>query len=416
MRIMPDIVVDLRGTNLNQDILETAVLHAAEHEKHLFIIESSQEQVMNQLNPGLLKISYCINSRLKAGVIVLLYCLSNSISQVSILSFDDGVETIDIKNFSLVNISNISSVSELIRIVTAKEKEFVEMIDDENVKNAFSLYLNTIMSLSLIEFEFLMGGSNLNEVQLNMRVNDNTGNILELKELISLKQKYEKINSDNNNKLANYKTFKVNSLNQFINQNIDQLGNLISINSYPAVYKYLSSFIYTCAEENYYNSNLSIAYLLYFRAFETYCEGALITKNHAKVANYGNQGMTYQLLQNTSYIKPMGFASKWNVLVGTNVFQQCCPQSVALMEKHKKLRNIMLYTHGEFVVNSTLLIEFRYVVTSMIKQMDINLVQTTFSWEMITKDMSSTFIYDPFSYVAKIVIDEQGLTISSIEL
>lgn len=413
---MPDIVVDLRGTNLSEDILETAVLHAAEHEKHLFIIDSSQEQVMNLLNPGLLKISYCINSGLKTGVIVLLYCLSHSISQASILSFVDEVEIINIQNFSLMNINNISSVSELIRTVTAKEKEFVELMDDENVINTFSLYLNTIMSLSLAELEFLMGSSNLNEVQLNMRVNDNTGNILELKELTSLKQKYEKINSDNNNKLTNYKTYKVDSLNQFINQNTDQLGSLISINSYPAVYKYLSSFMYTCAEENYYNSNLSIAYLLYFRAFETYCEGALIAKNYAKVANYRNQGMTYQLLQNASYIKPMGFATKWNVLVGTNVFQQCSPQALSLLEKHKKLRNIMLYTHGEFIVNSTLLIEFRDVVTSMIKQMDINLVQGNFPWEVITKEMSSTFIYDPFSYVAKIVIDEQGLATSYLEL
>ena len=406
---MSNILIDLRSFQITQDLIETVALYVSEYNENLIVIECSQKSDLIQYSPGLAPINFAENSALSIRTILQLYCLNNSIYQIDVLVFENSDESITSHTISNINTSNIKSVSELIKVVEAKKAEVLDLFIEENIKNSFSLYLNSIMSLSLVEFEFLMGGSNLNEIQLNMRVNDSTGDILVLKELKELKKHYEKLNSDNNLKFLSYKDFKINTLDSFTTQNFDQFGSLIAVNSYPIVYKYLSSFIYTCAEESHYSANLSVAYLLYFRAFETYCEGALIAKGLAKVENYRNEGKTYQLLYNNSYIKPLGFGKKWGVLKGTNVFQQCCPQDLILLDKHKKLRNIMLYTHGEFVVNSILLIEFKNVVSSIIDKMDINLIQQNSSWKSINLKFNSMLIYNPLKYVANIVIDEAGL-------
>ncbi len=414
MRTMPSLIVDLRGEELNKELVETAALYADDYENHLILIDAVASTRFLSLNPCLSTIKYCENVSLGTDVVALLFSLYMGDSDYIVVSFNNKEDSFNQFNFISLNTAEVNNIADLLRKVPSIRDSAVSQLNDENIKNQFKLYLNIIMAVKSAELELLTGISSLNEVQLNMRVNDNTGNILELKELKALKKKYELVNTDNSNRLPDYSTFKSSLISRFISDNFDRVGNLTEISSFPRVYKYLSSYIFLCAEESYFSSNLTVAYLLYFRAFETYCEGALIAKNKAKIANYRHEGKTYQLLFGGNYIKPLGFGKKWSVLKSTNLLDGCCQSDLDILSKHKKLRNILLYTHGDFVVNSILLHEFKSTIISIIKQFDTNLVQLSFPWEVITQDFKSLFIYDPLKYVSEILLNEHNLTVKRV--
>jgi hypothetical protein len=408
---MSNLVIDIRTQEINQDLVETVAIIADDAQHHLVIITSEQASTLLDFNPKISTINYCSSSELETELIATLFNMYQGQKNCSLITFNNGNKILQEVSYPHIDVNSVKSIIELLGLAQLKKDKTIELITDEQIKNQFNLYSNMVLSLKSNELEFLKGNSNLNKTQLDMRVNDNTGNILELKELVALNAKYAKLNRDTDNKINSYSSHKTRVLSAFISNNFNRYGDIIEINSYPRVYKILSAFIFTCADESYYSSNYSSAYLLYFRAFETYCEGALIALNLGKVANYRSRGKTFQLLVNTNYMVPMGFGKKWGVIESTNVLDNCSSSDISNLEKHKNLRNILLYTHGEFIVNSEILNEFKNTVINVIKQMDIKLIQSSFPWGEVVEEYKSLFIYDPFKYVADLLMTEHNITI-----
>ena len=408
---MSNLVIDIRTQEINQDMVETIALIADDAIHHLVIVANEQVSTLLEFDPKLSKLKYCANSRLETELIATLFSMYQGQKNCLLITFNDGNEISKEESYPHIDVGSVKSIIELLGLAQLKKEKTIALINHEQIKTQFNLYSNILLSLKSNELEFLKGNSNLNKTQLNMRVNDNTGDVLELKELVALNSKYLKFNQDNNNKLSSYSSNKTRVLSAFITNNFDRYGDIIEINSYPKVYKNLSAFIFICADESYYASNFSSAYLLYFRAFETYCEGVLIALNLGKVANYKNKGKTFQLLVNNKYIVPMGFGKKWGAIESTNVLDNCSSSDISNLEKHKNLRNILLYTHGEFIVNSEILNEFKVTVTNVITEMDTKLIQSNFPWEKVVEEYKSLFIYDPFKHVADLLMTEHSITI-----
>jgi hypothetical protein len=404
-------IIDLRNVSLTKELVEEAALHACESEKHVILLQDFSVHDFHMFFPQGFKLRYVTNTTLSLKTLSLFFSLDSKIPHVKVFKYTGDVFQSNEENFGKFHTFRKDTITDVIENVESIKNQLLQNIHDENAKNEFELFLNIIMSIKYTERKVIMGSSLLNISELNLRVDDTVENILKMQEVSKLRDFYSQANQDNLNMLNTYIHSKDELLANYQEHNFDSSGELNLTNSYPRAYKYLSTYIYICAEENKRANNLSVAYLLFFRVFETYCEGALVVRQLAKISENQDKGASFLLKKvNGTFFCPMGFGHKWGAIQErSNLLSSCSEETLTLFKKHKDLRNIMIYTHGDFIVNSELLLELKDVVMTIIESMEVIMAQNSFRWNSVIEEMKKVFLYNPILSAADIIMNKYTL-------
>ncbi|MBE4121286.1 hypothetical protein HJ078_18945 [Vibrio parahaemolyticus] len=282
-------LVDLRRASINKDTIDLAALYAAEDGECIIVINDEIKPSFIELNPDYSDIYYLNESRFTIRDIFYLFLLNSSYRCGVLVEFinDDVSETdFDLNNDTFsIGKSIVSTINNISNINTFA----LEYLDSELVNGRFLYFSNVIRNLKDAERNIFFGVSNLDEVRMTERYDDCARKVLDLKELKMLKHIYSSENLRNENKLESYISEKIINLEEFTNNNFDRFDVLRDVSNFPCVFKYFSCYLALCAEESFLNSNTSTAFILYFRALEVYCDGALIALDEAKIDYKGGK-------------------------------------------------------------------------------------------------------------------------------
>ncbi|MCE7577307.1 hypothetical protein LZS94_07370 [Aliivibrio fischeri] len=391
-----------------------AALYAAEDGECIIVINDEIKSSFIELNPDYGDIYYLNESRFTIRDIFYLFLLNSSYRYGVLVEFinDDVSETeFDLNNDTFTTGKSIVSTINNISSINAFTLGY---LDSELINGRFLYFSNVIRNLKDAERNIFFGVSNLDEVQIVERYDDCARKVLDLKELKILKDIYSSENFRNENKLESYISEKIINLEEFTNNNFDRFDELYEVSSYPCVFKYFSCYLALCAEESFLNSNTSTAFILYFRALEVYCDGALIAIDEAKIDYKGDKKKFLLKKSNGSYFSPAGFGPKWGkILENINISDSMADQVNAIGDL-KDVRNIHLYTHGDLIVNSKLYLDLVKNVDLLISAMDDYLSQSMFMWEDVYKKLKSLFVYDVSNKVSQLVISDLKFNIQKI--
>ncbi|KJG02106.1 hypothetical protein [Photobacterium angustum] len=400
---------DLTELELTKDYVDSVALTATDYSHPVIVLNSNNELFFKENIENGFNVDYIVNSEIIIEDIITLYCVLFNLSDYNLVSVDEaGCASIETKNNTL-HFKEQSSLVAINREFNVKAKAVKEKLSSEKLSNIWSLYSSYIFSIKSRELDFLTGQSFMDSIDLYDRATDDTIDILKIKELTNLIEYYKAKNKEFNFAFDDYLSDKVSSIESFVSDNLTNSGELRQISSFPVSYKYLSSFLYIAAKEMYFSQNITASYLMIFRSFETYCEGMLISRNKAKVEKYKNKGNCFLLEQEGKYQKTLGFGNKWGVIKEAGFFRGCEKQIYDNLSKHKDIRNILQFTHGDVLVNSELLYHFDAAVKAMITHFDCIGAQEKFKWESVMERIKSAFVYNPMPYVAKQLITESGL-------
>ncbi|MDS1923005.1 hypothetical protein [Vibrio parahaemolyticus] len=407
-------LVDLRRASINKDTIDLAALYAAEDGECIIVINDEINPSFIELNPDYSDIYYLNESRFTIRDIFYLFLLNSSYRCGVLVEFinDDVSETdFDLNNDTFsIGKSIVSTINNISNINTFA----LEYLDSELVNGRFLYFSNVIRNLKDAERNIFFGVSNLDEVRMTERYDDCARKVLDLKELKMLKHIYSSENLRNENKLESYISEKIINLEEFTNNNFDRFDVLRDVSNFPCVFKYFSCYLALCAEESFLNSNTSTAFILYFRALEVYCDGALIALDEAKIDYKGGKKKFLLKKNNNSYFSPSGFGPKWGMILDKMNISDGMTEQVNAINDLKDVRNIHLYTHGDLIVNSKLYLDLVKNVDLLISAMDNYLSQSVFMWEDVYEKLKSLFVYDVSSKVSELVISDLKFNVQKI--
>jgi len=409
-------IIDLRDVNLTSEVIEEATLHASESEAKVILLQDSIVDEFCMHFPVGFEVSYLLNNSLSLKILSFFISLTYKASKITLFKYINGTFIQSEENYNSLQVIRLDTITDVIESTENNKIVFSPYLDNENIKNEFELFLNIILTVKCTERNLIIGSSLLDSSELNLRVDDNVENVLKMQEISKLRFYYQRCKEENLNFIDPYVNEKEFLLANYQDYSFDDFDELILMDSYPRAYKYLSAYIFICAEENKRVNNISVAYLLLFRVFETYCEGALISEELAKIDEHPNKGPSFYLKKvNGDYYCPNGFGKKWEVITDrSNLLSLCDEENLSLLRKHKTMRNIMIYTHGDLIVNHELLLELQSTVTELINNMDTILQQESFMWSLVVEEMKGAFLYNPLYNVVKIMMDKHNLTITTL--
>ncbi|MBL4680887.1 MAG: hypothetical protein JKY88_09210 [Pseudomonadales bacterium] len=409
-------IIDLRNVSLTSGVVEEATLHASESQTKVVILQDSIVDEFCMHFPIGFEVSYLLNKTLSLKTLSFFISLTYKATNIKIFKYISGIFKESEENYTYLQVIRQDTITDVIENTENNKSLFLPYLDNENIKNEFELFLNIIMSVKCTERNLVIGSSLLDSSELNLRVDDNVENVLKMQEISRLRLYYQRTKEENLDFIDSYVNGKEFLLANYQDDSFDNLGELTLMDSYPRAYKYLSAYIYICAEENKRINNISVAYLLLFRVFETYCEGALISKELAKIDDHPTKGPSFYLKKvNEGYFCPNGFGKKWEVITDrSDLLSLCDEENLSLLQKHKKMRNIMIYTHGDLIVNHELLLELQCTVIEVINNMDTILQQESFMWNLVVEEMKGAFLYNPLYDVVKIMMNKHNLTITNL--
>ncbi|HIF9069702.1 TPA: hypothetical protein ACX6QT_002245 [Photobacterium damselae] len=405
---------DLTEVELTKDYVDSVALIATDFCHSIIVLNSNNVLFFKDSIESGFDIEYIVNDELNIEDIVTLYSVLFNLIDYNLVSVGEtGCASVEIKK-NTVHFKEQSSLVAVNREFNVTAKAVKEKLSSEKLSNVWSLYSSYIFAIKSKELDFLTGHSLMDSIDLYDRAKDDTMDILKIKELTNLIKYYKAKNEEFNFSFDDYLSSKVSTVESFVADNLTKSGSLRQISSFPVSYKYLSSFLYMAAKEIYFSQNITASYLMIFRSFETYCEGMLICRGKAKVEEYKNKGNCFLLKQDGKYKKTMGFGNKWEVLKEVGLFSGCEKQIYDNLSKHKEIRNILQFTHGDVLVNSDLLYNFDAAVKNIINHFDCIGAQENFKWERVMDCIKSAFIYNPMPHVAKLLITESGLCLSKM--
>lgn len=405
---------DLTEVELTKDYLDSVALTATDHCHSIIILNSNNVLFFKENIENGFDIEYVVNCGVNIEDIITLYSVLFNLIDYDLVYIDEiGCASIETKKNTLY-FKEQSSLVSVNREFNVKAKAVKEKLSSEKLSNVWSLYSSYIFSIKSRELDFLTGHSFMDSIDLYDRATDDAIDILKIKEFTNLIGYYKAKNEEFNFSFDGYLSSKLSTIESFVADNLTKSGTLRQISSFPVSYKYLSSFLYISAKEVYFSQNTTASYLMIFRAFETYCEGMLISRDRAKVEEYKNKGNCFLLKKDGKYTKTMGFGNKWGVLKEAGLFSGCEKQAYDNLSKHKEIRNILQFTHGDVLVNSELLYDFDSAVKSMITHFDCINAQEKFKWESVMESIKSAFVYNPMPHVAKLLITESGLCLEKL--
>ncbi|HCG7229864.1 TPA: hypothetical protein NJ351_002984 [Vibrio parahaemolyticus] len=400
---------DLTEVELTKDYVESVALTATDFCHSIIVLNSNNVRFFKESIESGFDIEYVVNNDLNVEDLITLYSVLFNLIEYNLVIVDDtGIASVE-KKINTFYFKEQSSLVATNREFNVKAKAVKEKLSSEKLSNVWSLYSSYIFSIKSRELDFLTGHSFMNSIDIYDRAKDDAIDILRIKEFTNLVKYYKEKNEEFNFSFDSYLSSKVLTVESFVSDNLTKSGTLKQISSFPVSYKYLSSFLYIAAKELYFSQNITASYLMIFRAFETYCEGMLISRDRAKVEEYKKEGNCFLLKKDGKYKKTMGFGNKWGVLKEAGFFNGCEKQTYDNLSKHKEIRNILQFTHGDVLVNGELLYDFDAAVKSMISHFDCIGAQEKFKWESVMDSIKSAFVYNPMPHVAKLLITESGL-------
>ena len=285
----------------------------------------------------------------------------------------------------------------------------------EDLISKLNYFTSVISQAKGKELELLLGKSNKKIPFFNNKPKSTALGLLGIDEFKELNIHYESLERRHGLNSMAYFSRKINGIKKYYANSFNKKGGCVEVASFPVAYKYLSIFLFLSACETIKTRNYTASYILFFRSFEVYCEGLLLSKKIAKIDkhrdSYGSVfNDIFLILKDQTYIKPMGFGVKWAVIRENKLTNKMPRNLLSKIKLHKELRNISIFTHGDMVVSFDILMELKNCVIECIEYFEKESYQKVFNWSDVKLDMESHFIYDFKTHVGNMVFKTYNTT------
>ncbi|MFH4745266.1 hypothetical protein WMQ67_03085 [Vibrio harveyi] len=395
---MSDIVIILDSEVSIESILSVAE-YAADSHVHLIIPKCDLEYVESEWTFELESSLYACNHND-------IYCVAASlliykdISSCLLIKSDGTVNNIDFHLPERVKVECIGDVIDDLK--TLSGHSFFRDIDiGLDFYARLKFFLNELACVKGVEKAVLQGKSKLSNSFITGKANATAKQLLGLDELKFLDEQYIKAKDKHEEltAIANYFLEKSYSIQRYYCNSISRSGNLVVFSSFPVAYKYLSVFLYLSAKEMLSAGNYTSSYIMFFRAFEVYCEGLLLSqpkmgKIERFIDEYGNLFEDCFIIPNKDgdYYKPMGFGGKWNAIRRNKLTNTMPVYLVHKIKHHMNMRNVNVLTHGDVFASLDLLVCLMQSITDAIFYFEDKYSQSSFHWKDVLNGINGHFL------------------------
>ncbi|MBU2908525.1 hypothetical protein [Vibrio splendidus] len=316
---------------------------------------------------------------------------------------------------------NLNEIYSNIHLIS-NYNQFSDMEKNIDFKSKLNYFLSLISKIKRLELDLLLGKSKLNKSDISIKKDATSLELLGVGELISLENQYT-THIDyygDEEYIVDYLSGKSDKIKSFYSNSFKRNGKCVEMLSFPVAYKYFSVLLYISATEMFRSGNYSSAYVMYFRSFEVYCEGFLISQGTGKIDRYiDDYNNIYNdcfliLNKDNNYIKPMGFGIKWSVIRRFKFTNTMDKDLLQKIELHRKLRNVNVLTHGDAFIPVTTLIELQESIVQAIDYFEVKFTQDKFNWNDLLTSMKGHFIYNIKPHLGKMLLS--SYKVSSITL
>lgn len=306
--------------------------------------------------------------------------------------------------------------TETVLDISDELNKFVSSIRDSdhidiNLKSKLIYFSSLTNKIKNKELDLLLGKSGKRKSLLCNKSDATSIELLGIDEFTALDKYYNELLVEYGEDASLYLTDKSDNLKKYFKNSINKKGGCIKVSSFPVAYKYFSVFLFISAHEVMKTRNYTASYILFFRAFEVYCEGVLLSQGKAKIDTYIDDydnvfNDCFILSHKGNNIKPMGFGIKWRVIRESKFTNTMPVKLVRDINVHKKLRNVSALSHGDLVSSLEILIELRTTVIDAISYFENKFCQNVFLWDNVNNDMQKHFVYDFRKYVSAMALNK----------
>lgn len=405
-----DYIIDLRGLFFD---IDTAALLAAEY-KIIYIIDNEcfdnnipagelyDDIVYLKVNTDKIKLDDLIS------ILSFKFDFSNAyvavIENHNIVPKQKSANNIDIQTLRKAGICSPFEIKKISRQFLPNLCFFY----DVQLQTFVSTIVTSMDNICYKELLLFCGSIGFTDIEIHNARYSTYKESLEFNEMRSLIKYYDSILKNNTlpKEISSLVTYRKQRISYILNSLYNNQGGFTEFSGFPVVFKYLSAYLLLCAQYKASFEMFNSAFLYAFRSLDWLCDGILIMNGNAKIHSNGNKIDELFIIDNGKLQKPMGFGSKWKVLLSCPIFIQLLKKTKDILSEYILIRNHHAMTHGTLRISETYFHNFQKNIIDFFTQVDMATNANGFTFNKVLEIIKEIFEVNYSIFIFEAILEK----------